>query len=86
LGLHDWTYDRIECGADELPGIIGGFGPEWVGVSVTNARQVSPRCGSPMSTPLGPSRWDRPTPWCARRVAGGPTTPTSTGLAAPWRQ
>jgi len=35
LGLHDWTYDRIECGADELPGIVGGFGPEWVGVSVT---------------------------------------------------
>ena len=35
LGLTGWTYDRIECGADELPGIVGGFGPEWVGVSVT---------------------------------------------------
>ena len=35
LGLHDWTYDRIECGADELPAVVGGFGPEWVGVSVT---------------------------------------------------
>jgi shikimate-5-dehydrogenase len=35
LGLDDWTYDRIECGADELPGVVGGFGPEWVGVSVT---------------------------------------------------
>ena len=35
LGLHDWTYERIECGADELPGVVGGFGPEWVGVSVT---------------------------------------------------
>jgi shikimate dehydrogenase len=35
LGLHDWTYDRIECGAEELPGVVGGFGPEWVGVSVT---------------------------------------------------
>jgi shikimate-5-dehydrogenase len=35
LGLHDWTYDRIECGAAELPGVVGGFGPEWVGVSVT---------------------------------------------------
>ncbi|WP_077089805.1 shikimate dehydrogenase [Mycobacterium rhizamassiliense] len=35
LGLDDWTYDRIECGADELPGLVGGFGPEWVGVSVT---------------------------------------------------
>src|SRR5262245_29381143 len=35
LGLDDWTYDRIECGADELPGVVGAFGPEWVGVSVT---------------------------------------------------
>jgi shikimate-5-dehydrogenase len=35
LGLNDWTYDRIECGAAELPGVVGGFGPEWVGVSVT---------------------------------------------------
>ena len=35
LGLDGWTYDRIECAADELPGVVGGFGPEWVGVSVT---------------------------------------------------
>jgi shikimate-5-dehydrogenase len=35
LGLHNWTYERIECGADELPGVVGGLGPEWVGVSVT---------------------------------------------------
>ena len=35
LGLDDWTYDRIECTADELPGLVAGFGPEWVGVSVT---------------------------------------------------
>jgi shikimate dehydrogenase len=35
LGLHGWTYDRIECTADELPGLVAGFGPEWVGVSVT---------------------------------------------------
>jgi shikimate-5-dehydrogenase len=35
LGLDDWTYDRIECGAEELPNVVGGFGPEWVGVSVT---------------------------------------------------
>jgi shikimate dehydrogenase len=35
LGLHDWTYERIECGAEELPGVVGGLGPEWVGVSVT---------------------------------------------------
>lgn len=35
LGLDSWTYDRIECTADELPGLVGNFGPEWVGVSVT---------------------------------------------------
>jgi shikimate dehydrogenase len=35
LGLDDWIYERIECGAEELPGVVGGFGPEWVGVSVT---------------------------------------------------
>lgn len=35
LGLNDWTYERIECGAEELPAVVGGFGPEWVGVSVT---------------------------------------------------
>jgi len=35
LGLNDWTYERIECTADELPTVVGGFGPEWVGVSVT---------------------------------------------------
>jgi shikimate dehydrogenase len=35
LGLTDWSYERIECGADELPAVVGGFGPDWVGVSVT---------------------------------------------------
>ena len=35
LGLDDWTYERIECTADELPSLVEGFGPEWVGVSVT---------------------------------------------------
>lgn len=35
LGLTDWTYDRIECDAEQLPALVGGFGPEWVGLSVT---------------------------------------------------
>lgn len=35
LGLHGWSYERIHCDADELPAVVGGFGPEWVGVSVT---------------------------------------------------
>ena len=35
MGLTAWTYERIECGAEDLPGVVSGFGPEWVGVSVT---------------------------------------------------
>jgi shikimate dehydrogenase len=35
LGLDDWSYERIECTAPQLPALVGGFGPEWVGVSVT---------------------------------------------------
>lgn len=35
LGLDGWTYERIECTAEQLPTLVGGFGPEWVGVSVT---------------------------------------------------
>lgn len=27
LGLHDWTYERIECGAAELPVVVGVVGP-----------------------------------------------------------
>lgn len=35
LGLDGWSYDRIECAADELSGLVSSLGPEWVGVSVT---------------------------------------------------
>lgn len=35
LGLDDWTYDRIECTAEQLPSLVGSLGPEWVGLSVT---------------------------------------------------
>jgi shikimate dehydrogenase len=35
LGLGDWTYDRIECSAEELPALVDGLGPEWIGLSVT---------------------------------------------------
>ena len=35
LGLEGWTYDRIECTEDQLPSLVSGLGPEWVGVSVT---------------------------------------------------
>ena len=35
LGLTSWTYDRIECTAQQLPALVAGLGPEWVGLSVT---------------------------------------------------
>lgn len=35
LGLWDWSYERIECEARELPALVRGLGPEWVGLSVT---------------------------------------------------
>ncbi len=35
LGLTDWSYQRIECTAAELPTLVSGLGPEWVGLSVT---------------------------------------------------
>jgi len=34
LGL-DWSYERVECTAEQLPGFVAGRGPEWVGLSVT---------------------------------------------------
>lgn len=35
LGLPAWTYERIECTAEQLPALVSGLGPEWVGLSVT---------------------------------------------------
>ena len=35
LGLDDWTYERIECTADQLPSLVDGLGPEFIGLSVT---------------------------------------------------
>jgi shikimate dehydrogenase len=35
LGLRDWRYERIECGEDELRGLVDRLGPEWAGLSLT---------------------------------------------------
>jgi shikimate dehydrogenase len=35
LGLTDWTYDRLDLGAEELPELLAGLGDEWRGFSVT---------------------------------------------------
>ncbi len=35
LGLPGWSFDRIDCGADELAALVAGAGPEYVGFAVT---------------------------------------------------
>jgi shikimate dehydrogenase len=35
LGLGDWTFSRVLCTAEELPGFVDGLGPEWAGLAVT---------------------------------------------------
>ncbi|RZS89423.1 shikimate dehydrogenase [Motilibacter rhizosphaerae] len=35
LGLADWSYDAVEVGEEGLADLVGGLGPEWVGLSLT---------------------------------------------------
>lgn len=35
LGLTGWTFDRIECDAETLPGLVAASPAEWVGYAVT---------------------------------------------------
>ncbi|GIH94389.1 shikimate dehydrogenase [Planobispora siamensis] len=35
LGLDDWSYEAIECDEAGLPGLLGGLGPDWAGLSLT---------------------------------------------------
>jgi shikimate dehydrogenase len=35
LDLHGWHYDKIECDEPDLPRLVDGMGPEWVGLSLT---------------------------------------------------
>jgi shikimate dehydrogenase len=35
LGLTDWSYDALDIGAEDLPVLLAGLGPEWRGFSVT---------------------------------------------------
>lgn len=34
-GLSGWSYRAVECAEADLPGLVAGLGPEWVGLSVT---------------------------------------------------
>ncbi|SCX50780.1 shikimate dehydrogenase [Klenkia marina] len=35
LGLHDWTYEALDLGAEDLPVLLAGLDDEWRGFSVT---------------------------------------------------
>jgi shikimate dehydrogenase len=35
LGLSDWTYERIECTAEQLPTVVSGLDDRYIGLSVT---------------------------------------------------
>ena len=35
LGLRDWTFDRIDCAADELAARVAALALDWVGLAVT---------------------------------------------------
>jgi shikimate dehydrogenase len=35
VGLVHWTYDRMECDAAQLPGLLENAGAEWAGFSIT---------------------------------------------------
>ncbi|HEX3779267.1 MAG TPA: shikimate dehydrogenase [Pseudonocardiaceae bacterium] len=35
LGLTDWRFDRVECDAETLPGLVAGLDEDWVGLAVT---------------------------------------------------
>ncbi|MEO9328573.1 shikimate dehydrogenase [Gordonia aurantiaca] len=41
LGLDDWTYDRIECTAEQLPAVVSGADPAFVGFSVTMPNKLA---------------------------------------------
>ena len=83
LGLDGWTYERIECDADELPGLVSGLGPDWVGVSVTMPGKFA-ALRLPTNIPAGPNKSDRPTRWCGPHMVGGRTTPMSTASWVHW--
>lgn len=35
LGMSDWTFEALECDADELGSLVSGSGPHWAGFAVT---------------------------------------------------
>ena len=83
LGLSGWTYDRIECGADELPGLVRGLGAEWVGLSVTMPGKFAALQCADERTERAELVGSANTLVRTRR-GGAPTTPMSTVLPVLW--
>ncbi len=56
-GLLNWTYTAIECAEAELPDLVAGLGPEWVGLSLTmplkEAALTVAGTASPAATAVG---------------------------------
>ncbi|CPY92048.1 Probable shikimate-5-dehydrogenase (AroE) [Mycobacteroides abscessus] len=83
LGLTGWTYERIECTAEQLPDVVGGAGPEWVGFSVTMPGKFAALRFASTATDRARSIGAANTR-CAPVMVGMPTTPTSTGFRGRW--
>ena len=41
LGLHQWSYERLECDAAGVPALVHSRGADWVGLSVTQPAKVA---------------------------------------------
>ena len=41
LGLHQWSYERLECDAAGVPALVRSRGADWVGLSVTRPAKVA---------------------------------------------
>lgn len=51
LGLHDWSYERLECAADGVPALLSSRGPDWVGLSVTMPAKAAALAVADVRTP-----------------------------------
>ncbi|CQD25182.1 shikimate 5-dehydrogenase [Mycolicibacterium conceptionense] len=80
LGLPSWTYERIDCTAEQLPGLVSALGPEWVGLSVTMPGKFAALEFADQRTDRAQLVGSANTLSSCPRAAGAPTTPTSDGV------
>ncbi len=75
-GLTGWSYDAIECGEADLPGLLAGLGPGVGRAVADHAAQGSGAVGGRRPSRRSRPRSVRPTRWYAGRTAGSRRTPT----------